>query len=149
MWRTCTILEEHWAQWEAKDSILYWCIFMMFAVLGEKQQDKASLWYVKSYLLNTLQFSQQVQLNYQNVSFWTFSALFKVEKTGRKCYNFPFPWYLSQTTTWTPTSPHFTLLHLCPNKPFILQKATAGEVYLHSPLTAVSSYLTACAPKCP
>lgn len=67
----------------------------------------------------------------------------------KKMLQFPFPWYLSQTTTWTPTSPHFTLLHLCPNKPFILQKATAGEVYLHSPLTEVSSYLTACAPKCP
>lgn len=61
----------------------------------------------------------------------------------------PFPWYLSQTTTWTPTSPHFPLLHLCPNKPFILQQATVGEVYLHSPLTAVSSYLAACPPKSP
>lgn len=47
------------------------------------------------------------------------------------------------------TSPRFILLHLCPNKPFILQQAAAGKVYLHSPSTAVSSYLTAYAPKSP
>lgn len=40
--------------------------------MGEKQQDKGSLWYMKSYLLNTLRFSQQGQLNDQDVPFWIF-----------------------------------------------------------------------------
>lgn len=43
----------------------------MFAVLEEKQQDKGSLWYMKSYL-NTLRFSQQEQHNDQDVPFWIF-----------------------------------------------------------------------------
>lgn len=61
--RACSAVEEHRAQRDAKDSILHWCIYMKFAVSGEKAAGQ-SFPLQRAHLLNTLSFAQQQQLKW-------------------------------------------------------------------------------------
>lgn len=136
---------------------------MKFAVLGEKAVgQRLSVKYGKLSAQHTEYFPTG-QLKWSKISPSGFSqsssefVVWGLTSRGerKQTLQFPVPWSrllwkpLKNTTVWTPVNPHFTLLHPCPYKPSILQQATTEGGYLHSPSTAVSTYLIAHAAKSP